>query len=148
MATVFDVAKYILDNVGSMSAMKLQKLVFYSQAMSLVWDDIPLFADEFEAWAKGPVCKALYNAHKGMFMLSDSSFLDDYDVDLSRLSDINKETIDVVINSLKDLPAYELSEMTHREAPWLQARGSCPDGGICTNIISKESMLDYYQQNW
>ena len=47
MATVFDVAKYILDKHGAMSAMKLQKLVFYSQAMSLVWDDLPLFDDDF-----------------------------------------------------------------------------------------------------
>ncbi len=29
MATVFDVAKYILDKYGAMSAMKLQKLIFY-----------------------------------------------------------------------------------------------------------------------
>ena len=37
--TVFDVANYILNKQGSMSAMKLQKLVYYSQAWSLVWDD-------------------------------------------------------------------------------------------------------------
>lgn len=71
-----------------------------------------------------------------------------YDVDLDRLTGTNKETIDVVINSLKDLPAYELSKMTHREMPWLEARGDCPEGAICTNIITKESMLDYYQENW
>lgn len=42
MATAFDVAQYILSKYGSMSAMKLQKLVFYSQAWSLVWDDAPM----------------------------------------------------------------------------------------------------------
>ena len=57
MATVFDVAKYILDRYGAMSAMKLQKLIFYCQAMSLVWDDVPLFENEFQAWVKGPVCR-------------------------------------------------------------------------------------------
>lgn len=71
MTTVFDVAKYILDRCGAMSAMKLQKLVFYSQAMSLVWDDQPLFDDDFQAWAKGPVCKSLFDAHKGMYMLTN-----------------------------------------------------------------------------
>ena len=40
MANVFDVAKYIIEKAGKggkMSTMKLQKLVFYSQAYSLGW---------------------------------------------------------------------------------------------------------------
>ena len=32
--------------------MKLQKLVYYSQAWSLIWDEKPLFEEEIEAWAK------------------------------------------------------------------------------------------------
>ena len=38
---VFDVAAYILQKTGSMTTMKLQKLVYYSQAWSLVWDEKP-----------------------------------------------------------------------------------------------------------
>ena len=125
MATVFDVAKYILDKYGEMSAMKLQKLVFYSQAMSLVWDDVPLFNEEFEAWAKGPVCRELFNAHKGKFMLHDSDFMKPYAPDISRLSD-----------------------MVHQEKPWLDARGNCPAGARCSNVISKESMEEYYSGKW
>ena len=37
MATVHDVAAYILMRRGQMTAMKLQKLVYYSQAWGLVW---------------------------------------------------------------------------------------------------------------
>ena len=43
-----------------MTAMKLQKLVSYAQACSLVWDDKPLFAERIEAWANGPVAPALH----------------------------------------------------------------------------------------
>ncbi len=50
-----------------MSAMKLQKLVYYSQAWSLVWDDEELFPEEFRAWANEPVCRELYDAVKGSF---------------------------------------------------------------------------------
>ena len=50
MATVFDVAKYILEKKGTMSTMKLQKLCYYSQAWSLVWDDQPLFNEDFESF--------------------------------------------------------------------------------------------------
>ena len=148
MATVFDVAKFILDRYGAMSAMKLQKLVFYSQAMSLVWDDVPLFDDDFEAWAKGPVCPALFAAHKGMFMLENSDFLEPYSPDISRLSNEQVETITVVVNSLIDYPPYRLSSMTHKEAPWIDARAGIRPGSRCHNIISKECMMEYYGQNW
>ena len=40
--TVFDAAAYILEQSGEMTAMKLQKLVYYSQSWSLVWDEEPL----------------------------------------------------------------------------------------------------------
>ena len=148
MATVYDVAKFIVDRCGPMSAMKLQKLVYYSQAMSLVWDDVPLFDDDFEAWAKGPVCRALYNAHKGMYMIMDSSFLDFYCPDTNRLSKENKETISAVVDGLKDYAPYQLSDMTHKEDPWKNARGGCPPGAWCENVITKEAMLEYYSKNW
>ena len=132
MATVFDVAKYILDKYGAMSAMKLQKLVFYS----------------FEAWAKGPVCRELFNAHKGKFMLRDSNFLKPCAQDISRLNDEQRETIDVVAGGLIDLPPYRLSDMVHQEKPWLDARGDCHAGARCENVITKESMEDYYSEKW
>ena len=37
MASVYDVAAYILEKQGAMTTWKLQKLVYYSQAWSLVW---------------------------------------------------------------------------------------------------------------
>lgn len=70
MATVYDVADYILGSCGPMSAMKLQKLVYYAQAWSLVWDEQPLFPDDFEAWANGPVVRSLYDLHRGQFRVS------------------------------------------------------------------------------
>ncbi len=148
MTTVFDVAKYILDKYGEMSAMKLQKLIFYSQAMSLVWDDVPLFEDDFEAWAKGPVCRSLFNAHKGKFMLTDSKFLTPHNPDTSRLTAEQKETIDTVVDSLIDYPPYVLSDMVHKEKPWLEARGDLPPGAWCDNVIPKSAMLEYYMENW
>lgn len=60
MTNIFDVAKYILEKSGSMSTMKLQKLCYYSQAWSLVWDDKSLFPEDFEAWANCPVCPKLF----------------------------------------------------------------------------------------
>ena len=65
MVGVFDVAEYVLSEVGYVSTMKLQKLVFYSQAYSLVAFDEPLFSDDFEAWVNGPVCPPLVSGSQG-----------------------------------------------------------------------------------
>ena len=72
MANVFDVAKYILTEEGEMTAMKLQKLVFYSQTRSLMWDEQPMFDERIEARANGPVVPSLYEQHKGKFRVSAS----------------------------------------------------------------------------
>jgi uncharacterized phage-associated protein len=74
MADVFDAAAYILKVCGDcdelpVTTWKLQKLVYYSQAWSLVWDDEPLFPEEIQAWANGPVCPALYCPSSGNLRL-------------------------------------------------------------------------------
>lgn len=51
MTSIFDVAAYVLDKLGVMTTMKLEKLCYYSQAWSLVWDERRLFPERFEAWA-------------------------------------------------------------------------------------------------
>lgn len=67
---VFDVAAYIIKQIGVVPAMKLHKLVYYSQAWSLVWDELPLFLEPVEAWANGPVVRSLYARHRGVFLVS------------------------------------------------------------------------------
>jgi hypothetical protein len=116
--------------------------------MALVWDDVPIFEDDFEAWPKGPVCRKLFQTHKGMFMIEGSEFLESYEPDVNRICDDHKATINAVCNSLKDVSGYDLSQMTHSEAPWVDARGGLPAGAHCDTIITKESMEEYYQGNW
>jgi uncharacterized phage-associated protein len=44
----------------SLDQMKLQKLIFYAHAWSLAFDKGPLFENDFEAWAWGPVVRDVY----------------------------------------------------------------------------------------
>ena len=69
MANVDDVAAYLVDH-QPMTAMKLEKLVYYGQALYLVWHGVPLFEDPIEAWANGPVVRALYDEHRGLFSVA------------------------------------------------------------------------------
>lgn len=49
MANIFDVAKYILGNIGEITTMKLQKLCYYSQVISYKEKNKSLFNEDFEA---------------------------------------------------------------------------------------------------
>lgn len=114
-----DIANYILKKQGTMSAMKLQKLIYYSQAWSLVWDDELLFDEVIEAWANGPVVRALYKMHRGLFQVKSNTFKTN---EAAKLTETPKETLDIVINSYGDKSAQWLSDQTHSEPPWIMAR--------------------------
>lgn len=120
--------------------MKLQKLCYYAQAWSLVWDDAPLFAENFEAWANGPVCKELFDRTKGRFYVT----ADDEPGDVRKLSATQKESIDAVLDYYGDKEAIWLSQLTHLEDPWKLAREGVQDGVGSSNIITKDSMAVYY----
>ena len=140
MANVFDTAKYILEKSGAMSTMKLQKLCYYSQAWSLVWDDTPLFHEDFQAWANGPVCPELFYKTQGHYSVNAG----DENGGEGDLSDNQKDTINKVLEHYGCHDAQWLSQLTHMEDPWIKARAGAPSGAGCSNTITKESMALYY----
>lgn len=138
-ASCLDVAEYILRKLGTMSTMKLQKLVYYSQAWSLVWDEAPIFKDPIEAWANGPVVRALFDYHRGLF---DLSHVLTGNPDL--LSPEQKETIDAVLQFYGDQTAQWLIDLSHTEQPWLSARRGLPPTERGNQEVSLASMAEYY----
>lgn len=138
--SVLNVAKYILEKQGEMTAMKLQKLVYYAQCWSLVWDDKPLFDERIEAWANGPVCPSLYNAHRGKFSVAEGMIAGI----TSDFSEEQLETIDGVLGFYGDKSAQWLSDLTHIEAPWKDAREGVPIGERCNREITHAAMVEYY----
>jgi len=141
MATVFDVARYFLDKLGPMSAMKLQKLCYYAQAWTLAWDEVELFPEEFEAWTDGPVCPKLFQRHKGDFQI-DSNKLPDGDPKAFSQSQANN--LESVSREYGDKDADWLRERTHSEDPWKIARCGLPADERSNEVVTKESMRLYY----
>lgn len=139
MASVHDVAKYILERQSPMTTWKLQKLVYYSQAWHLVWNEDALFQDRIEAWANGPVVPALYNNHRGKFKVATWS-----KGDSERLADPERRTIDRVLAGYGELSGHQLSQLTHNEGPWQDARAGLAPTEICSTQISLESMNAFY----
>lgn len=137
--TVFDVAEYILRKCGHMTAMKLQKLVYYCQAWSLVWDEMPLFKERIEAWANGPVIPDLFSYHRGMYELN-SILIGNPDL----LTPTQKETIDAVLEFYAGKTAQWLIDLSHMEAPWKNARANMSPMERGNKEITHESMAEYY----
>lgn len=138
MANVIDVAEYILQKTGGVSAWKLQKLVYYSQAWHAVWEDTPLFFERIEAWANGPVCRALYERHRGQFTLETLRG------DTTNLTLPERESIDRVLEFYAKYDGQQLSDLTHMEAPWKNARQGMDINERGNREITLEAMSEYY----
>lgn len=139
---IFDVAKYILGEVGEVSTMKLQKLCYYSNVKWIVKTKKPMFQEYFEAWANGPVCRDLFAVHKGHFSVSSGMIPNKL---LSNdLDDDKKTTINEVLEEYGMMTGAELSAKTHKEKPWIDARGDLPPTAPSTKRITLKSIKAFY----
>lgn len=138
MASVHDVAAYILVELGqrNVGKMQLQKLVYYSQAWSLVWDDRPLFSEPIEAWEKGPVVGELWDRS------SPSPRIDRIGGDASKLSEDQRATISAVLDFYGSRSGSWLSKLTHIEPPWREARAGVND--VQKPVITQAAMRSFF----
>ena len=137
--SILDAAKYLIyiaseDNFYSISQLKLQKLLYFSQGFSYLWDGKPLFEKNFEAWQYGPVNRKIYDKYK-RYGNSDIPFNGEIDFNLSQE---NKDTIEAVWRDYKKYDAFELVEITHMEEPWKRVYNGQ------NNVISNKSIKDYF----
>lgn len=139
VANVLDVAAYILERQGPMTAMKLQKLCYYSKAWHLVWEERPLFSNRIEAWANGPVIPDLYREHRGQFRVEELEAGSS-----TRLDENEAESIDIVLDAYGPRSAHDLSELSHREDPWRDARHGIPDGARSQSEITDAALMEYF----
>jgi uncharacterized phage-associated protein len=139
MATANDIAAYIIQKHGPISAMKFQKLLYYSQAWALVWDEKPLFQERIEAWINGPVIPDIYELHKGQFQIENWPLGDPQKLNAEQI-----ETVDAVFDFYGDKTAQWLSDLTHREKPWQEARKGLDCNERGNREITKAALHEYY----
>lgn len=138
MASVHDVAECILSETGKITTWKLQKLVYYTQAWHLVWDEEPLFDEEIQAWANGPVCPALYRRHRTAFSVATVRG------NAGALADNERKSVEVVVEHYNKYSGQELSDLTHTEPPWHEARKGLSPKERGEVVISHGSLAEYY----
>ena len=116
--------------------MKLQKFCYYSQGYSLA-EGKELFPEDFQAWQHGPVIPELYHKYKHLQWRQISDEFDTPQCDsITFLQDI--------VSAYGRYDGAALSTMTHRESPWLKARGDLSELEGSTEVISKDSLRSYF----
>ncbi|MFC4768754.1 Panacea domain-containing protein [Effusibacillus consociatus] len=135
--TIFEVAKAFL-SLEAMTHKKLQKLCYYAYSWHLTLQGERLFRNNFEAWIHGPVDPGLYSEYKhfGWQTIPQE--------DQSPIEGELMEFIQEVYDSYGHLDGDELEFLTHKEDPWMEARGSIPEYVPCNNRIKDEVIKDYY----
>lgn len=135
------IAKNKTDNRG-LSNKKLQKLLYYSQAWSLVIKNQKMFADDIEAWIHGPAIPIVYEKFK-IFGANDIN-VEVNPKEFESLSTEEKNLLDAVWAVYGKYDANYLEVLTHSEEPWLAARKNLSPVESSNIIIDPDLMKNYY----
>ncbi|MCU5775087.1 DUF4065 domain-containing protein [Erwiniaceae bacterium BAC15a-03b] len=144
--------------IKDITPMKLQKLVFYAHAWSLVMSNKPLVKDKVFAWPYGPVIESIYHEFKGhgstnITVPGTELEWDDSPSALIEFKyvtphvpegdDLSLSIIDSVLEVYGDQSAGALSNLTHRPgSAWYHVveehGGGEPRNLIIPNDVIKE----------
>lgn len=138
------VARYILCQSIDITPMALQKLLYYAQAFYHAIFKEDLFLDECQAWAYGPVFPDVYHLYKAYGYDPIDMATGDFDIDIEDLSSKEIELIDSVIESFGKYSGSVLSRFTHKESPWIDARGTLKPTERSNNNIARSSINRYF----
>ncbi len=148
-------SEYILQRGGAMSHLKLQKLLFYVQALHLAYFEQPIITDDFEAWLHGPVSRTVFNQVKDLSVLHNEIMFDTNEWQKGYTPDIiiegmvtedQKELIDEVIDKYSTLTSSQLENLTHSEQPWIDARKGYGIADKCNVVIPKDEIMKFYKK--
>jgi uncharacterized phage-associated protein len=130
------------DEKDPLTNLRLQKLLYYAQAWSLIIRESQLFSDEIQAWRYGPVVPAVYHElpdGQGTNTILPAAFAAVPDLQAE-----DAEFVRSVWEAYNQYSALKLSGMTYEELPWRKAWGDRPNDGIGTVPISIEDLEEFF----
>jgi uncharacterized phage-associated protein len=120
--------------------LKLQKLLYYSQAWNLAFTGMPLFSESIEAWVHGPVVPSVFRRfreYRWKPIETNEKPCEDESVRHHVLS---------ILNAYDKFDATQLERLTHSEKPWKDARAGLEPDMSSRNVIPHAAMRDYYRE--
>ena len=144
--SALDVAKWFI-NVADresgdlISHLKVQKLLYYAQGWHLHFFGDPLFEEDFQAWAHGPVVPAVYQH----FRSHGFNPIPEQPVTRKIVGDA-VDLLGVVNEKYGIFSAKKLERMTHDEAPWKEARGGLSHEEKGNSVIPKNKIKEFFNK--
>lgn len=141
------VIAYIFSALHEVTPLTLQKLLYYIQGNYVAIYDKPLFDAPCEAWVHGPVYRNVYNLFRDFKYnpIDDDRFVPLKESALPLTLEA-KEVVDRVLDTFGMYSGKVLESITHKEAPWLDARkGFLPDETSHAEI-SLDAMKSYFKK--
>lgn len=152
------IARYIINRCNAegtpISNLKLQKLLYYVQAVFLSINEEICYKDVIEAWAFGPVVPNVYHEFKEYGSNNIPQIIEYFDIDPSSetfftkvkfnddiINEEDKKLINETLGIYNRYSATKLVEMTHSESPWKDIYKR----DAKHVIISVESMKKFYK---
>lgn len=141
---------YIIQSLSSggenVVLIKLQKLLYYSQAWHLAFYKTPLFDGKFQAWVHGPVNRFIYDRFCSTKILYSPLSIRDLRSGWESmiLPDHELQHINGILEVYGGLTGSQLENMTHSEDPWIQARTGLEPNQRCERDINEALMQSYY----
>lgn len=96
-------------------SLKLQKLLYFAQALSLVRNNKRIFRNLILAWKHGPVVRSVYNQykHSGKKHLHCS-----HEAIVDSLTKKDVQVIEDTLETFKNYTGGQLTDITHKHRPW------------------------------
>lgn len=140
-STIETVAIYVLNSKYEITNMSLQKLLYYIEAFCQIILNERMFDNRCEAWAYGPVYPEIYEKYK----LFGKEQIHVDPIDLSdELEERYRNLIDYVLNLFGIFNGVTLKDLSHAEEPWKKAHAGYGDMERCEEVITHESITEYF----
>ena len=138
------IARYILCKSSDITPMALQKLLYSAQAFFHALFHEDLFTDDCQAWAYGPVYPDVYYRYREYGYNPIDMPTEDFNADLDELTVREIEVIDAVIDAFGQYSGTVLSQFTHSERPWIEARGTLQPKDRSVTVINRSAINEYF----
>jgi len=131
------------DSGDVITHLKVQKLLYFSEAWCQVLLDKELFSENMEAWAHGPVVREVFNQFKGANW-SPLSVTDE----VVEFDEATQDVLLQVLDTYGDVAAKTLENLTHQDAPWKDVRGSLSPESRCSDVINKQLIKEFFLKKY
>ncbi|HCR1035401.1 MULTISPECIES: Panacea domain-containing protein [Enterobacter cloacae complex] len=143
-------------DITDLTPMKLQKLVFYAHAWSLVLNNCPLVSDKVYAWPYGPVIESVYHEFKGYgshnITKPGTEFVWDDDPkaivqakyaapQIPKSDTMTMSLIDAILDAYGNETAISLSNLTHRPGSAWATTQDRHGGGTIRNYVIPNDVI-------